>query len=124
MELQDKVAVVTGGGNGIGAGIARRFAQEGARAVVVADLDLERARSVADGIGAQAMALPCDVSREADIQALVAQVSARCGPVDVFVSNAGILGREGGIELDDALWNRMWAIHGMAHVSPHRPPAC
>jgi NAD(P)-dependent dehydrogenase (short-subunit alcohol dehydrogenase family) len=116
MEIKDKVAVVTGGASGIGAGVAQRFAQEGARAVVVADLNLERALGVAKGIGDRAIALQCDVSKEADIQALVRQTRERFGRVDVYFSNAGILGRMGGIELEDALWDKMWEVHGMAHV--------
>jgi NAD(P)-dependent dehydrogenase (short-subunit alcohol dehydrogenase family) len=116
MDIRGKVAIVTGGASGIGAGAAQRFAQEGARGVVVADVNLERAQEVARGIGAQAMALRCDVSRETDIQALVAATRERFGQVDIFFSNAGILGRMGGIELEDALWDKMWQIHGMAHV--------
>jgi NAD(P)-dependent dehydrogenase (short-subunit alcohol dehydrogenase family) len=58
----------------------------------------------------------CDVSREADIQALVEATRRRYGQVDVYVSNAGILGRMGGFELEDPLWQKMWEIHGMAHV--------
>lgn len=116
MEIGDKVAVVTGGASGIGAGMAQRFASEGAKGVVVADLNLERAQAVAQGIGAQAIALRCDVSVEGDIQALVRQTRERFGRVDIYFSNAGILGRLGGIELEDALWNKMWQVHGMAHV--------
>jgi NAD(P)-dependent dehydrogenase (short-subunit alcohol dehydrogenase family) len=116
MEIQDKVVVVTGGASGIGAGLAARFARDGARGVVVADVNLERAQGVAQGIGARALALACDVSREADIQALARQTRERFGRIDVYCSNAGILGRLGGIELEDALWERMWQVHGMAHV--------
>ena len=116
MEIRDKVAVVTGGASGIGAGMAQRFAREGAQAVVVADVNLERAQGVARSIGPQAVALACDVSREDDIQRLVAETRARFGRVDIYCSNAGILGRMGGIELEDALWEKMWQIHGMAHV--------
>jgi NAD(P)-dependent dehydrogenase (short-subunit alcohol dehydrogenase family) len=116
MEIRDKVAVVTGGASGIGAGMAQRFAREGARGVVVADMNLERAQAIAQGIGAQAMAVRCDVSREADIQELVRQTRERFGRVDIYFSNAGILGRLGGIELEDALWDKMWQVHGMAHV--------
>jgi NAD(P)-dependent dehydrogenase (short-subunit alcohol dehydrogenase family) len=116
MDIRGKVAIVTGGASGIGAGIARRFAQEGARGVVVADLNLEQAQGVAAGIGDGSMAVRCDVSREADIQALVAATRGRFGQVDIFMSNAGILGKPGGIELDDALWQKMWEVHGMAHV--------
>jgi NAD(P)-dependent dehydrogenase (short-subunit alcohol dehydrogenase family) len=116
MEIGNKVAVVTGGASGIGAGMAERFAREGAAGVVVADVNLERAREVAGRIGERAIAVGCDVSREADIQALVRQARERFGRIDIYISNAGILGRMGGIELDDALWDSMWKIHGMAHV--------
>ena len=116
MEIEGKVAVVTGGASGIGAGLAQRFAQDGARGVVVADVNLERAQGVAQAIGAQALALRCDVSREEDIRQLVQASRERFGQVDIYCSNAGILGRMGGIELEDALWEQMWQIHGMAHV--------
>jgi len=116
MDIRDKVAVITGGASGIGRAVAMRFAQEGARAVVVADLDLAGAQSVADAIGTNALAVRCDVSQEADIQALVAATRERFSQVDIFISNAGILGRMGGFELEDALWDKMWQIHGMAHV--------
>ena len=116
MEIRDKVVVVTGGASGIGAGLAERFAREGARGIVVADVNLERAQEVARRTGADALAVRCDVSREAEIQELVRQARARFGRIDVYCSNAGILGRIGGIELEDALWQKMWEIHGMAHV--------
>jgi len=114
MDIAGKVAIVTGGASGIGTGIARRLAAEGARAVVVADVDLERAEGVARDIGG--LAVCCDVSREQDIQALVEATRQRYGQVDIYVSNAGILGRMGGFELEDPLWQKMWDIHGMAHV--------
>jgi len=116
MEIHGKVAVVTGGASGIGAGVARRFAQDGASAVIVADVNLARAEEVARGIGGAASAFRCDVSTEADIQALVQHTRDRFGRVDIYFSNAGILGRMGGLELEDALWEKMWQIHGMAHV--------
>jgi len=116
MDIRGKVAVVTGGASGIGAGLARRMAAEGARGVVVADIDLERAQGVARGIGGVAVAVRCDVSGEADIRQLVATTRERFGQVDIYLSNAGILGRMGGIELEDELWDKMWQVHGMAHV--------
>jgi len=116
MDIRGKVAIVTGGASGIGAGLAKRFADDGARGVVVADMNLERAQSVAREIGAVAVAMHCDVSREADIQALVAATRERFGQVDAYISNAGILGKMGGFELEDALWDKMWQVHGMAHV--------
>lgn len=114
MDIRNKVAIVTGGASGIGRGIAQRFAADGARAVVVADQNLERAQAVAAEI--KGLAVRCDVSQEADIQALVATTRAHYGQVDAYVSNAGILGRMGGLDLEDALWDKMWQIHGMAHV--------
>jgi NAD(P)-dependent dehydrogenase (short-subunit alcohol dehydrogenase family) len=114
MDIRGKVAIVTGGGSGIGAGAAKRFIEEGARAVVVADVNLQNAQRVAAEIGA--VALACDVSREAEIQRLVAETKQRFGQVDIYFSNAGILGQPGGLELDDALWQKMWEVHGMAHV--------
>ena len=103
MDIQGKVAVITGGASGIGAGLAKRFAAEGARGIVLADLNLERAQGVAKEAGPNAIAVQCDVSREADIQALVAAARGKFGQVDIFMSNAGILGRMGGIELSKRL---------------------
>ena len=60
--------------------------------------------------------MKCDVSREAGIEALVAATRERFSQVDIFMSNAGILGRQGGFDLEDALWDKMWQVHGMAHV--------
>ncbi len=127
MEIRDKIAIITGAASGIGAGLAERFATEGARGIVVADINLAQAEAVARAINAaggerasslrcEVMALRCDVSVEADIRELVAATRARFGRVDIYLSNAGILGATGGFELDDALWDKMWQIHGMAHV--------
>ena len=120
MNIQGKVAIITGGASGIGAGLAERFAAEGARGIVVADIHLPQAQAVASAINAdgtgRALALRCDVSTEADIQALVAATRAHFGQIDIYMSNAGILGGMGGFELEDPLWEKMWQVHGMAHV--------
>jgi NAD(P)-dependent dehydrogenase (short-subunit alcohol dehydrogenase family) len=113
MELKDKIVVVTGAAGGIGAGLARRFAAEGARHVVCADRDEAGARAVAEGIGGTAMRV--DVSQEAEIATLVERVEAEIGPIDLFCSNAGIL-TLGGAEVADADWDRIWRINVMAHV--------
>jgi NAD(P)-dependent dehydrogenase (short-subunit alcohol dehydrogenase family) len=114
MELIGKVAVVTGAASGIGRAAAQRFATAGAQAVVLADLDISKTQAAADEFGGVAVA--CDVSVESDIQRLVKTVRDKYGRIDVFFANAGILGREGGFELEDALWESMWKIHTMAHV--------
>lgn len=120
MDVQGKVAIITGGASGIGAGLAERLAADGARGIVVADIHLAQAEGVAAAINAdgrqRALAMRCDVSVEADIQALVAATRARFGQVDLYVSNAGIGGASGGFEVEDPLWDKMWQIHGMAHV--------
>src|SRR2546421_10542464 len=115
MELNDKVCVVTGGASGIGAALSRRFAAEGARAVVIADRDADGATKVAGEIGAHALAVSTDVSVEADIEALVEKATDAFGPIDLFCSNAGI-GVGGGVEAKNEDWQRIWGINLMAHV--------
>jgi NAD(P)-dependent dehydrogenase (short-subunit alcohol dehydrogenase family) len=111
--LGGKTIVVTGGGNGIGRALCRRFAAEGAKAIVVADMNATTAKQVADEIGGTAVT--CDVSREADIAALTAQTIAAHGGIDLFCSNAGIA--VNGDELTpDAEWARCWDVNVMAHV--------
>ena len=120
MNLQGKVAIITGGASGIGAALAERLAANGARGIVVADINLAQAEGVAAAIntdgGKRALALRCDVSVEADIQALVAATRARFGQIDLYFSNAGIGGGNGGFDVADPVWDKMWQIHGMAHV--------
>ena len=113
MKLQNKVAVVTGGSSGIGRALCRRFAAEGARGVVVADLDAAGAAQVASETGG--LAVTVDVGREADIVQLVERAMAAYGTIDLFCSNAGIA-LEGGIETRDSDWRRIWGINLMAHV--------
>ena len=98
MELRDKVTVITGGASGIGAASCRAFAAEGAR-VVVADRDGDGAHRVADEIGGHAVA--CDVRQEKNIQTLVEETRRTYGPVDVFFSNAGLIGTGGDLRAEE-----------------------
>jgi NAD(P)-dependent dehydrogenase (short-subunit alcohol dehydrogenase family) len=113
MEVREKVAIVTGGANGIGRALCRRFAAGGARGVVVADIDEQGATQVAAEIGGLPVAV--DVSVEGDVVRLVELATARFGPVDLFCSNAGI-GLNGGPEVSNSDWERIWQINVMAHV--------
>jgi len=114
MELADRHVVITGAGRGIGRALALRFADEGARAIVVSDLDEATARSVAEETGG--LAVTADVGREEDIRALVARAEEANGPIDLFFSNAGITGPSGGPEVLDADWEEMWRINTLSHV--------
>lgn len=113
MEMAGKVIVVTGAASGIGAALVRRFAQEGAAGLVIADLDTGLAEAVAGEVGG--VAVHTDVSKEADVQRLVAHATQRFGRVDVLCSNAGI-GTGGGVEASNADWQRSWEVNLMAHV--------
>jgi NAD(P)-dependent dehydrogenase (short-subunit alcohol dehydrogenase family) len=113
VKLADKIVVVTGGANGIGRALCRRFAAEGARTVVVADIDGAAAQRVADDIGG--IAIETDVARDSDIARLVMQAVSDAGPIDLFCSNAGIA-ITGGEETSNAEWQRAWEVNLMAHV--------
>lgn len=115
MEISGKVAVVTGGGSGIGKALATRFVAEGAKGVVVADMNGDNAAAVASELGERCVAVTADVTKEADVRAIVARAEEAFGPVDVFCSNAGI-GGGGGIEAADEVWAATWGVHVLAHV--------
>lgn len=113
MQLANKVVVVTGGANGIGRALVRRFAREGARAILIAEIDDAGAAAVARETGG--IAVPTDVSKEEDIVRLVKYAEEHFGGVDLFCSNAGIfLG--GGVETADDEWRRIWEINVAAHI--------
>ena len=113
MKIKDKVVVVTGAASGIGKAFALRFAKEGARGVVCADLHESDAKSGAAGVGG--MGVRCDVGQEGDMNALVVAALEKYGAVDIFCSNAGIISRNG---LDASLkeWRRTMDVNFMAHV--------
>ncbi|HVM10489.1 MAG TPA: SDR family NAD(P)-dependent oxidoreductase [Acidimicrobiales bacterium] len=118
MELHNRVAVVTGGASGIGRALALAAAAEGARGVVVADLDSQGADAVAKEIeatGGAAKAVRCDVSVEDDVRALVATAESTYGPVDAFFANAGVL-VGGGFDAPEELWDRAWSINVKSHI--------
>ena len=113
MDLNNRVAVVTGAASGIGASCARAFAAQGAK-VVAADLNGDGANEVAQEIGGVAVA--CDVGNEQGINNLVEKTEKELGPVDIFFSNAAVA--TGGNPLDTPIevWQQQWEINVMAHV--------
>ena len=118
MELAGKVIVVTGGGNGIGAELARRFAAEGAAGILVADLHGDAAEAVAkqvEELGVRAVGLAVDVADEAQVVAMVAAAEREFGPIDLLCSNAGIATGHG-IDAPDAEFELAWRVNVMAHV--------
>ncbi|MEZ6057822.1 MAG: SDR family oxidoreductase [Planctomycetaceae bacterium] len=117
MQIADAVIVVTGGASGIGQGLCRRFAADGAAAVIVADRDQEGGERLAAEIGG--VFLPCDVAEESQVQQLVEQTIAQWGRIDLFCSNAGVTVK-GGEEATDDQWGLNWQINVMSHVYASR----
>lgn len=113
MILQDKVIVVTGAAHGIGRALCERFAQERPRGIVVADIDGDEARRVADSIGGEPVT--CDVRSGQAMTELVAKAESEFGPVDLFCANAGVA-VPGGPEVSDDQWRNILDVNFMAHV--------
>ncbi|MDG1996279.1 MAG: SDR family oxidoreductase [Emcibacteraceae bacterium] len=89
MKLNEKIAIVTGGASGFGAGIVKKFAAEGAK-VIIADLNIELGHQLASDIGDAAMAIKVDVADSDSVKAMVDQVIQKHGTIDIVVNNAGI----------------------------------
>jgi len=113
VDIVEKVVVVTGGGSGIGAALAKAMANAGARHIVVADINLKNAQAVAEEI--DGIAELVDVSKEEQIIQLVNSVENRYGPIDIFCSNAGYV-TNAGLEDTNERITQMWEVHVMAHV--------
>lgn len=117
-----KIAVVTGGGHGIGRAICRRLQQDGVTIVVV-DIDEAAAQTVANELNGHAFVV--DVGDEASIENLVDKIESDIGPIDLFVSNAGVgfgdgeegaASKKGGLHAIDDRWEACWRVNVMAHV--------
>ena len=113
MELRDRVVMVTGGGGGIGASLCRRFHQEGARLVVVVDVDGDAAAAVAGEVGGEPHQL--DAAGQEEVHRLVGSVVDAHGGIDLLCANAGIASG-GGIDLPQPEWQQAWEVNLMSQV--------
>ena len=111
MRFKDKVALVTGGSSGIGAEVAVRFAEEGARVAVVGGTSMARAKATAERCGNGAKAYTCDVGKVGEVEALVADVIAECGRIDMLVNCAGVFFPTRIGETDEAMFDQMTTVN-------------
>jgi len=114
MELQDKVAVITGGSGGIGKAMAVAFIEQGARGIVLADLNQQQVEATAVELGCTGLA--CDVTQEGDVQAVVDRTLKQYGQIDLFCSNAGAGGLGLLTDASNEVWQKQWELHVMSHV--------
>ena len=113
MEIKDKIIIITGAASGIGRAMARRFTAEGAKQLIIADLNAGGLREVAEEIGAHA--IPTNVAIESEVTHLIKSAEKEYGQIDLLCNNAGI-GVGGGPETSNEDWQRIWNINLMAHV--------
>jgi NAD(P)-dependent dehydrogenase (short-subunit alcohol dehydrogenase family) len=114
MKIKDKIILVTGGANGIGRGLCERFAREGAKKIIVTDIDVDNANAVNTEINGIAYQL--NVANETEVKNVVVDVLEKFGQIDLVVSNAGIGGEAGCLEVSNESWQNIWEINVLAHL--------
>ena len=112
MKIEGKRIVVTGAASGIGRALAHAFNDNGASKVVCADLNFEEAQNTADSF--KGLAIKCNVGDENEIQDLVQESTDWMEGIDIFCSNAGIMGETGLLETSSEKWQSIWEINVMA----------
>ena len=117
MQIKGKVVVVTGAASGIGKALCERFVKEGAKAVVVTDINSEGVDATVRDINEQTkvLGITCDVADENEVEELVKKSLSAFGHIDLFCSNAGIF-TPGGEDLSTDKWQTIWDINVMSHV--------
>lgn len=114
MEMQNRVAVITGGSGGIGRAMASAFMAQGAKAVVLADLNEAAITAAAADLGCEGYI--CNVTNEAEVAALADKVLAKHGQIDLFCSNAGAGGEGLLTDAANEVWQQQWELHVMSHL--------
>lgn len=114
MELNNRIAVITGGSGGIGRAMAKAFMAEGARGIVLADLNADAVGTTAEELGVDGLA--CDVTNEEDITNLTNYALEKYGQVDLFCSNAGAGGEGLLTDATNEVWQEQWDLHLMSHL--------
>lgn len=114
MKIKDKIVLVTGGANGIGKGLCERFFREGAKKIIVTDIDVENANAVAKEVDGVAYKL--NVADENEVKSVVTDILEKFGQIDVVISNAGIGGDEGCLDVSNESWQNIWEINVLSHL--------
>lgn len=114
MELKDKVAVITGGSGGIGRAMGKAFLAEGAKAVVLVDLNHVAVEAAAKELNCGSAV--CNVTNESEIIKLVEDVIAQHGQIDLFCSNAGAVSEGVFTDASNEMWQSQWELHVMSHL--------
>ncbi|MEA2598556.1 MAG: hypothetical protein QOF01_5025 [Thermomicrobiales bacterium] len=121
MRLQNKSALITGAGRGIGRAIAELFAREGARVALISRTasEIEETAAAITAAGGQALSIPADISRPSDVEAFTSQVAKELGGIDILVNNAGIYEPVSLVETPFETWNRVMQVnlYGAIHCS-------
>jgi NAD(P)-dependent dehydrogenase (short-subunit alcohol dehydrogenase family) len=114
MKIKNKIILVTGGANGIGKGLCERFYAEGAEKIIVTDIDDANAKLTAKEVNGVAYKL--NVANESEVKTIVGDVLEKFGRIDLVVSNAGIGGDEGCLEVSNESWQNIWEINVLSHL--------
>jgi len=114
MIIENKRVVVTGGASGIGKALCEAFFKNGAKSIVVVDMNFDDAQKTAASVNGHA--IKANVGLEEDIKNVIAEANKFAGGIDIFCSNAGIMGVPGFMEASVEDWNNMWSVNVMSHI--------